>query len=156
MKVYCAERKETVEEWSDATIQEVLHEESGNRLSSLKPYRYRVLFERYGTTQEVSAEEICIYEESEDLQGECQLCRRCVRLTKHHLIPKSTHRMMKKQRGLDSRYLSRTVDICRPCHSAVHRAEDNTSLALKYSTIEALLKHEKIQKWIRFAQKLNR
>jgi hypothetical protein len=28
--------------------------------------------------------------------------------------------------------------LCRPCHSAVHRAADNKTLAQKYNTVEAL------------------
>lgn len=35
---------------------------------------------------------------------------------------------------------------CRPCHSAVHNAEDEFTLAQKYYTVELLLQHPKIQK----------
>jgi hypothetical protein len=34
----------------------------------------------------------------------------------------------------------------RPCHSAVHHAEDEATLGSKYNTVALLLQHPKIQK----------
>lgn len=123
-------------------------------------------------------------------EGECELCERYIRLTKHHLIPKSTwprltsrlgnagdalskndeHRAEMilgpglahfleplRKLGLDKGtirgLLQRTCDICRPCHSAIHRTHDNLTLANEYNTVENLLKDEKIYKFAKFASK---
>lgn len=132
-------------------------------------------------------------EEEEDgvalFDGECELCDRYIKLTKHHLIPKSTWprietRLMHAVKALESeesdkaaailspglmhlmedlpaspdklnvRYvLHRTCNICRPCHSAVHKAHDNMELALSYSTIDFLLQDPQIAKFCKWASK---
>ena len=52
--------------------------------------------------------------------GHCVLCERETSLTAHHLIPRELHeRYMKK--GLSREHVCRTIDICRPCHNALHR-----------------------------------
>jgi len=146
-------------------------------------------------------------------EGECELCERGgVKLTKHHLVPKSTwprlvprlQRMYlqlcgtnRKERDgnenepedRDDPLLSlvrdldryegdrnaaptakaataisksdvkwmlrdRTCAVCRPCHSAVHRAvEDNLTLALEYNTVEALLEHVQIRNFAKWQNK---
>merc|ERR1712070_141069 len=40
-----------------------------------------------------------------------------------------------------------TCDICRQCHSTVHRTHTNMELALNYNSIEKLLEDEKISKF---------
>jgi len=121
-------------------------------------------------------------------EGECELCERLIMLTKHHLIPKSTHAHIKpkllhattsmKENDLERarrflgpglehvmdvlkdeskwtirRVLQQTCDICRPCHTAVHMAHDNMTLALNYNTVEQLLEDEQIYKFCQWASK---
>lgn len=43
--------------------------------------------------------------------------------------------------------------LCRPCHSAVHKFEDNKTLARDYNTLAKLLAHEKMPKWIAYISK---
>lgn len=129
-------------------------------------------------------------------EGECELCERQVQLTKHHLIPKSTHARIEPKllhavtaiqegqeekarvvlgpglehlldalsvslsdastsnnRIIVKRHLSKTCDICRPCHSAVHNTHDNMVLALHYNTVEQLLNDEAIYKFCQWAHK---
>lgn len=120
-------------------------------------------------------------------EGECELCEREMRLTKHHLIPKSTHSriepklvhaatainkgdLKRAQRilghGLEHfasdldvekssirRILQQSCDICRPCHSAIHKTHDNMTLALEYNTVDQLLQDEQIYKFCKWASK---
>lgn len=121
-------------------------------------------------------------------EGECELCERLVQLTRHHLIPKSTHARMESklfnaaaaiavgeperaerilgvglQHTLDQlqhatksnirRILNQTSDICRPCHSAIHKTHDNMTLALNYNTVDQLLEDEQIYKFCQWASK---
>jgi hypothetical protein len=49
--------------------------------------------------------------------------------------------------------LRQTCDICRPCHTAVHKAHDNMDLALSYSSVDKLLEDEQIFRFCKWANK---
>jgi hypothetical protein len=156
--------------------------------------------------------------------GECELCERYIRLTRHHLIPKSTwprvetqlaaacqalaagdthqagllaspalvehlqlsallrqqqttsslgagllikHAVRDRQASKTARQqqqhqlvlrirtlLSRTTcEICRPCHSAVHRLHDNVTLAAEYCSVERLVQDPAVSKFCQWASK---
>lgn len=119
--------------------------------------------------------------------GECELCDRYIKLTKHHLIPKETwariqtklvHAAEAKRKGeldkaafllgpglenvLDALstdkvtirgILQQTCEICRQCHTAVHRTHSNMELALRYNTVDKLLADEIVSKFCRWASK---
>jgi hypothetical protein len=134
--------------------------------------------------------------------GECELCERDMKLTRHHLIPKSTWPRMEaklqhewhawcqqepdstleapgwvqeiiSQESLDSaRNLSKsdqqleldsktikimfkhhTCQICRQCHSAIHKFYDNMTLAQQYNTTELLLQDQQVYKFCQWASK---
>jgi len=134
------------------------------------------------------------------VDGECELCDRYIKLTRHHLIPKSTWPRMQSKlvqaaeamengnrkrallilgHGLEdllgdfhdirSHALCRfalssdknviraiihdTCDICRQCHTAVHRTHANMDLALNYNSVEKLLEDEQISKFCKWASK---
>ncbi|WIA39449.1 hypothetical protein OEZ86_005549 [Tetradesmus obliquus] len=88
-----------------------------------------------------------------DEQGLCALCGRDMPLTKHHLIPRDVHKEFKK-RGYSSDQLQAGLMVCRPCHSAIHRAvPDNKQLAAHYSTAEALSQHEEVAKFAAWARR---
>ena len=96
-----------------------------------------------------------------------------------HLIPRETHDLLEK-RGVFSRreMQTRLAMLCRklfvpskycvlldplkphlssysgPCHSAVHRQIPFDQLATQFNTIDALLEHEGIYKWARYASNL--
>lgn len=136
------------------------------------------------------SDELLIEEEEDDdalFDGECEMCDRYIRLTKHHLIPKSTWSRLESRlrnaaiakakgdvdratmllgEGLEHvlerleadrscirAILRSTCDICRPCHTAVHQTHDNMMLALSYSTVDQLLKDERIAKFCKWANK---
>ncbi|EEC45465.1 predicted protein [Phaeodactylum tricornutum CCAP 1055/1] len=140
-------------------------------------------------------EQFCISSGDEDGmpvigEGECELCEREIKLTKHHLIPKSTwarlepkfrnawvewHENSNEEKAavwvgpllvkmLDAinenssaavkdAFQSWTCNICRPCHSMIHRTHDNYALATEYSTVESLLRDENIYNYCRWANK---
>jgi hypothetical protein len=132
--------------------------------------------------------------------GECELCERDMRLTRHHLIPKSTWPRMEaklrhdwqawcqqdstpeaagwmqqliaqefldsarsssksdQQQELDSKtirimFKHHTCQICRPCHSAIHKFYDNMTLAQQYNTPELLLQDPQVYKFCQWASK---
>eukprot|EP00049_Salpingoeca_infusionum_P025787 m.21691 g.21691 ORF g.21691 m.21691 type:complete len:307 (-) comp8322_c0_seq2:352-1272(-) len=79
----------------------------------------------------------------------CELCERQCKLTRHHLIPRVTHNAYRR-RGYTREHLNTCAMICRSCHSHVHRTESNQVLAKKYYTVEKLLEHPAIQKWVAY------
>jgi hypothetical protein len=86
--------------------------------------------------------------------GSCELCSRdSVRLTRHHLRPRQLHARLLAQ-GVGRETLNLTTNLCRSCHSMVHRSESNMDLALKFNTIEALRAHPVLARWAVYAARL--
>lgn len=86
--------------------------------------------------------------------GSCELCGRdSVRLTRHHLRPRQLHARLLAQ-GVGRETLNLTTNLCRSCHSMVHRAESNMDLALRFNTIEALRTHPVLARWAVYAARL--
>jgi hypothetical protein len=87
-------------------------------------------------------------------EGRCELCARLLaedRLTRHHLLPRSRARKMKRRskgrRELKRRDPGRTVALCAPCHRNVHVSIDNADLARGYDTVEALRDHPGVRRF---------
>jgi hypothetical protein len=173
-------------------------------------------------THEDDAEDESLLDDDDDGDGEnlgpgeCELCERFMRLTRHHLIPKSTWPRMEvklqhdwqawcqqagsttfkdssraenpaggsewiqlliAQESLDSARSSSKADqqqqeqqtlhsktirtmfkyhacqICRPCHTAIHKFHDNMTLAQHYYTTELLLQDQQVYKFCQWASK---
>jgi len=84
----------------------------------------------------------------------CELCHRTVAaLTQHHLVPRMRHRSKRTRRDHDIDALRRRVAwLCRPCHKQVHALIDEKELAANYDTVERLLRHPDLARfvaWIR-------
>lgn len=92
---------------------------------------------------------------SDDTTGACELCQRqAVALTRHHLIPQSRHNKARTQREFSRAEMKTEIALlCRPCHSQVHRVFSNQQLADDYHTVERLLTHDDIVKFINWVKK---
>lgn len=116
-------------------------------------------------------------------EGECELCEREIRLTKHHLIPKSTWSRIEVrlrhalaadtlaaaeslagslsplfghiQEGVPIKRVLGwyTANLCRPCHSMIHRRYSNMELALEYNSIDRLLQDDGVRGYAKWAHK---
>lgn len=95
--------------------------------------------------------------DEEEMEGGCEMCRRSMPLTKHHVIPRAMHKRSPYS-SLGADVLSRCIRICRPCHSALHRMEDEKTLAEKFRTLEQILDDERMQRWVKYIakQRVNR
>lgn len=72
--------------------------------------------------------------------SKCDLCtREVITLTKHHLKPKS--------RGGSK---GDTIMVCLSCREMIHRLIPNKELDKKYNSLEMLLSHLKIQKYVKW------
>jgi hypothetical protein len=105
--------------------------------------------------------------------GECVLCERYMKLTRHHLIPKATWTRLESKSRLknleqsfahlniaDNDHAAKTVrqtfraqviDICRPCHSHIHKTYDHWTLATCYNTLDRLVDDPAIARFAKWA-----
>lgn len=85
---------------------------------------------------------------------ECEICERSwVRLTYHHLIPRSVHAKVLKKKWHPESMLNSVAWLCRPCHSAVHHVASNEDLARFFYTVDLLLERDDMQKWRKYASR---
>jgi len=142
-------------------------------------------------------------EENDDdylVDGECELCDRYIKLTRHHFIPKTTwprirakilqaaeakengdkerallilghglenlldddngnrshagrQHVLSSDKAVVRAILHDTCDVCRQCHTTVHRTHTNMELALNYNSVEKLLEDDRISKFCEWASK---
>lgn len=84
----------------------------------------------------------------------CELCKREVILTEHHLIPKEMHnkkwcnKMFTAQEKKE-----RKANICHDCHAAIHEFISNKELAKTYNTVDELLQHEDVNNFVQWVSK---
>jgi len=80
----------------------------------------------------------------------CELCKRGdTELTRHHLIPRARHRKGEVRRCFDKAELTgRLAMLCRACHKFVHTVLSERQLASEYNTVEQLLLHPEIAKFV--------
>ncbi len=87
----------------------------------------------------------------------CELCGRSgLKLTRHHLIPRSRHKKPRTRRTHDRsrQELNEAVAwLCTPCHKTVHATLSEQELAEAYYTIEALRSHPDLQRFARWCAK---
>jgi hypothetical protein len=101
--------------------------------------------------------------------GECAICERYMKLTRHHLIPKATwarlesksrlkylqhsfaHLNMDNPKAIRKTFQSQVIDICRHCHNHIHTTYDNWTLATSYNTLDRLVDDPAIAKFAKWA-----
>lgn len=82
----------------------------------------------------------------------CEMCDREFPLTFHHLIPKSFHKRKMVQKKFTPEERQQGIWICRSCHSAIHRFLDHHALVREYHTLEALMAHEELAKFVAWSR----
>ena len=84
----------------------------------------------------------------------CRLCGRVTRrgTTEHHLIPRVCHRNRWFKKRYTREQMQATISVCRDCHSAIHKfVPREKTLGREYYTVELLLSHEEIRKFVTWA-----
>ena len=87
--------------------------------------------------------------------GHCALCLRRHHLTFHHLIPRKAHRRKAFRKRYTRETLQQGINICRPCHSAIHKFYDELWLARNLSTLDKLRDDPLIARHIKWQSKQN-
>lgn len=84
----------------------------------------------------------------------CELCKRNLVTTSHHLIPKEIHsKAWCKKRFTKDEMNNRRADLCYDCHPFLHKKFTNAELGKEYNTIEKILANEDVQKFIKWLKK---
>jgi 5-methylcytosine-specific restriction endonuclease McrA len=74
---------------------------------------------------------------------ECPICERTLEYkdtSEHHLVPKS-------RKGKN------TVRVCVPCGKMIHKLISLKEMEQTYNTIETILQHEGVRKWVKWISK---
>lgn len=84
----------------------------------------------------------------------CQLCGRDNVLTFHHLIPTCLHSNKWFAKNYSSDELSKGIYICQhQCHSEIHKLIPEKELGKYYNTVDKLMEHEQVRKYINWVKK---
>jgi hypothetical protein len=89
-------------------------------------------------------------------QKPCELCGRTLKTgtTKHHLIPRTCHKNRWFKKNYTREEHRETVDLCRDCHSAIHRlVPSEKELGRHLNTLELLKAHPLISGYLVWARK---
>jgi hypothetical protein len=85
-----------------------------------------------------------------DDQGPCEACGRDQARTFHHLIPRSQHHRKWFKARFTRDEMGAGVMVCRDCHSAFHQFLSEKELGRDFHTLEALLGHPQIGRYVRW------
>jgi hypothetical protein len=82
------------------------------------------------------------------MKDKCALCEReeC-EVTGHHLIPRMRHNK-KVKREVAPEVRNFKTPFCRPCHDQVHALFTEKQLEREFNSIEKLLAHPDVCKWL--------
>lgn len=85
----------------------------------------------------------------------CELCGRSTSaITRHHLIPQTRHKNKKNKKNFDRVEVKKRIAwLCRSCHSHVHATLSNKELEYHFNTMELLLAHPDIAKFVAWIKK---
>lgn len=79
----------------------------------------------------------------------CELCLRQVSFrTKHHLIPRTTHKnkVIKREHTPEER--GRVAWTCRDCHRTIHALFSEKTLAREFHTLDDLRAHDEMARFL--------
>ena len=83
------------------------------------------------------------------------MCQREKPLSFHHLIPRKMHRRKNFLKEFGKKEMKkRGINVCRKCHSTIHKFWDEKTLGEKYNTKEKLMETEEMQKFVAWVKKV--
>jgi len=85
------------------------------------------------------------------MMGKCELCGRENELTFHHLIPVCLHKNKWFKKNYTREEMSKGINVCKyDCHREIHNIISEKELGRSFNTLEKLLRHPKIKKYIKY------
>lgn len=84
----------------------------------------------------------------------CSLCGSDKFITFHHLIPRTCHGNKWFKKHFDKADMKESgVDICRRCHSFIHKKFSEKELGRELNTLDKLREDETIHAYLKWARK---
>ena len=80
----------------------------------------------------------------------CILCKRYLKLTFHHLVPKLVHKRRWVKEQFTPQQLQDGIWVCTSCHTAIHRFIDHATLARFFHRPAQLQHHPDLAKFVRW------
>ena len=84
------------------------------------------------------------------VEGECAICRRTEKLTRHHLIPRTRHHNKRNKRDFPRALVREIVGLCRSCHTQIHQLLTEKELEREYNSVEKLRAHPEVARFARW------
>ncbi|EAY26634.1 hypothetical protein [Microscilla marina] len=86
--------------------------------------------------------------------GDCEICGREKSLSFHHLIPCNLHKKKLFLRKFGKEEMkTRGLNLCRMCHSTIHKFFELKDLGLHYNTKDKLMENEKFANYVKWVKK---
>jgi hypothetical protein len=87
----------------------------------------------------------------------CQLCGCEIACTFHHLIPRTLHSNKWFKKRFTREELRSGIDVCKQCQNAIHHlVPDEKELGRYYNTLDRLLAHPEVSKYVAWKRKRGR
>ena len=81
----------------------------------------------------------------------CELCQAEDAHNFHHLIPRTLHSNKWFKKRYTREEMRRGLEVCKSCHRAIHdRVPDEKELGRHFNTLEKLLPHPEIGKFVQW------
>ncbi len=88
------------------------------------------------------------------MEGKCELCGREKELSFHHLIPVTLHKNKWFKKNYTKDEMNKGVYLCKlDCHKEIHKIITEKELGRSFNTLEKLLRHPKIIKYLKYIKK---
>ena len=87
----------------------------------------------------------------------CELCQSEDAHNFHHFIPRTLHSNKWFKKRFTREEMRAGIDVCHDCHSAIHDlVPDEKELGRHYNTLQKLLAHPEIAKYVAWRKKRQR
>lgn len=84
----------------------------------------------------------------------CQLCQSEESHNFHHFIPRTLHSNKWFKKRYTREQMHEGIEVCKACHRAIHDlVPDEKELGRHYNTLEKLLAHPEIGKYVQWKRK---
>lgn len=85
--------------------------------------------------------------------GSCEMCKREMELTFHHLIPRTLHSVKWFKKNFTKEEMNSGIDVCPDCHMTIHKTHSEKELGRNYNTLEKLMADPEIAKFVEWISK---
>lgn len=89
------------------------------------------------------------------MTNECELCKRENQILNfHHFVPRTLHKTKWYKKNFTKEELQKGINICKEdCHKEIHKFISEKDMGKKYNTLEKLLTHPKVKKYVEWLKK---